>query len=127
MTGAVQLAPESIEAIAQRVVALLDERTSLLGAPSLSLVDAATVARALGVSRSTVYAHATRLGARRLTDPGDRRRPRLRFDLDEARAAWVSSAQTSSAPMPAVELKRRRRRGGRRSGPDLLPIRGEAA
>jgi hypothetical protein len=45
------------------------------------LVDAGTIAVALGVSRAWVYAHSGELGATRL---GEGSRPRLRFDLDLA-------------------------------------------
>lgn len=66
---------QAIETIAQRVAELLAAESS---APRpVRLVDAATVARALGVERDWVYAHADQLGAVRLGGP----RGRLRFDL----------------------------------------------
>jgi hypothetical protein len=80
--------PELAEAIARRVVELLrgeeaEERPA-------RLVDAATLARELGVEREWVYAHAEQLGAVRLGGPNGR----LRFDrhkvgkrLDGAEAA----------------------------------------
>jgi hypothetical protein len=79
---------EDIQRIAERVVELLEARAdeaitgSLLvrerPAPAPSgLVDAATLARALGVDRSWVYAHAQELGGIRLGGP----QGRLRFDL----------------------------------------------
>jgi hypothetical protein len=51
-----------------------------------TLVDASTVADALGVSRDCVYAHAGELGGKRI---GNGPRGRLRFDLDHALAAWT--------------------------------------
>ena len=60
----ITLAPAQVsklaDLVARRVVELLDERDR--GTAS-ELVDAATLARRLGVSRSTVYEHAARLGA----------------------------------------------------------------
>ena len=67
---------EDVDAIARRVVAII--RDEMPAAP-VRLVDAATLARALGVDRSWVYAHAKELHAIRLTDGHGR----LRFDLDE--------------------------------------------
>jgi hypothetical protein len=69
--------PELAETIARRVVELLrgkeaEERPA-------RLVDAATLARELGVEREWVYAHAEQLGAVRLGGPHGR----LRFDRHE--------------------------------------------
>ena len=50
----------------------------------------------LGVSRDTVYSHAAELGARHV---GEGKRPRLRFDVEEALAAW-SARQTSKGSQP---------------------------
>ena len=137
--AAAELTPQAIEQIAQRVAQLLrhelqpaeatDEPTGVLNPPEVKppLVDAATVAVALGVSRIFVYDHAYELGGRRL---GNGPRGRLRFDLDEARKGWTahsiskeSEAQTPPAPA-AKPARRRRRRSG--SGLELLPIRGTA-
>ena len=75
--GEVRLAPESVEALAQRLAELLAPSQ-----PSVSrrLLTAAEVSEWWGVERSWVYAHADDLGARRL---GAGPRPRLRFDPDE--------------------------------------------
>ncbi len=70
----IKLDPQTIEAIARRVVELLDRR-GLSGGPEL--VDAAELARRLGIERSWVYTHAIELGAVKL---GSGRKPRLRFD-----------------------------------------------
>lgn len=73
------------------------------------LVDAATVARHLGVHRDTVYAHADELGARRA---GEGERPRLRFDLETALDAWPTIGEPRR-----TTPRRRQHRGG-----DLLPV-----
>lgn len=88
-----------------------------------ALVDAAAVAAALGVSRGMIYEHADRLGARRL---GDGPKPRLRFDLAEAVAAWNRrdegrGSDVAGSPSPPG------RSGGRGSGDSdrlagLLPV-----
>lgn len=111
-----------VEATARRVVELLREQDGLaLG----RLVDAATVARELGISRDTVYANANQLGAIRL---GDGPRPRLRFDLARARAglAACSPGQRSAGPQNGNGKRkaRRSRNGGTGRSVELLPIRG---
>jgi len=78
----VRLDAATIEAIAQRVTELLRSAPN-----GRTLVDAATVANALGVSRDCVYTYAAELGGERI---GNGPRGRLRFDLDRALAAWMS-------------------------------------
>jgi hypothetical protein len=115
-----------VDAIAVRVVELLDGRQDAGASPGL--VDAATLAEALGVSRSTVYEHAAELGA---VEVGGGSRPRLRFDAEKARAAWNrrSGSEGSQAPRsPAVSGVRSRRRPDRLgSTVRLLPVKGEEA
>ena len=72
----ITLDPESVEAIARRVVQLLQEKRA-----DPELVDAAELARRLGFDRSWVYTHAIELGGVRL---GAGTRPRLRFDPNVA-------------------------------------------
>jgi hypothetical protein len=98
---------EQLDELAGLVAARI--RADATPAPA-ELVDAATLAHTLGVSRDTVYAHADELGGRRV---GDGDRPRLRFNLDEALAAW----QPLSAPMRSAP--RRRSSNGRSN---LLPV-----
>jgi hypothetical protein len=120
--------------IAARVLALLEDGLIELiaahgpgttDAPLSGFVDAGTVARELGVSRSFVYEHAAELGAVRI---GDGERPRLRFDLGRAREAWnarQANERSLKAKPPAVSARsagRRRARLG--TEVDLLPIRG---
>jgi hypothetical protein len=78
-TGELRIAPESIEAVAQRVAELVAAAT---GEPASrpERITAEEVSRWWGVSRRWVYDHAEELGARRM---GSGRRPRLRFDPDE--------------------------------------------
>jgi hypothetical protein len=137
--AAAEITPQAIEQIAQRVAQLLrhelqpadatDEPPRIPNPPAVKppLVDAATVAVALGVSRVFVYDHAYELGGRRI---GNGPRGRLRFDLEEARKGWTghSIKKESESPKPTVTTgspgRRRRRQSG--SGLELLPIRGTA-
>lgn len=114
----VRLDADSVEAVARAVARLLAEQRA---EPPVAggLVDAAAVARALGVSRATVYAHGADLGARRLGNRG-----RLRFDLAQALAAW--SARPADVPAPESPRARPRARGTRPSR-GLLPINGRPA
>jgi hypothetical protein len=98
-----------VQAIAERVADLLRCE------PTRSrLVDAQTLADALGVDRSYVYSHADELGAVRI---GSGSKPRLRFDLDTARKAFAcyasnqSQGSNASAGAESAGLPARRRRG----------------
>jgi hypothetical protein len=99
-TAAARLATEDVVAIAELVTHELrgtyDKGPSANNghADSSPLVDAAELARQLGLSRATVYANADRLGAVRL---GDGEKARLRFDPEAAKAAL-----RAAAPPPAV-------------------------
>lgn len=104
-----------VEAVAVRVVALLAD-TPAAG----RLVDAATLAGILGVSRAWIYDNAELLDPVRL---GDGDRPRLRFDPAVARAAW-KARDPEPAPEPAPRAPRRRTP---RADVALLPIAGRAA
>jgi hypothetical protein len=82
---------ELVEAIAVRVVELLG------GPPTVDpggLVDAATLARELGVERDWVYDHAAQLGSIRLGGP----RGRLRFDLASVREKLGGTDPSSWRP-----------------------------
>jgi hypothetical protein len=112
------LSRNEIEAVAGRVVELLRANPQGAGVGvGAGLVDAATVARLLGVSRATVYAKADQLGAIRL---GSGRRARLRFD--PARLVAIGPARDGGRKEPAVRPSRRRQ--ANRAA--LLPIRGTA-
>ena len=112
------LSNEDIEAIADRVVELLRERSPGGGAPSGSLVDAATLARLLGVSRATVYANADQLGAIRL---GAGKRARLRFDPARL-TARRGTREPTMTPDRATNRVSRSTRPAHAHAP-LLPIR----
>jgi hypothetical protein len=106
----------TIEAIARRVVELLERR----GVLRRELVDASELARRFGIERSWVYSHAIELGAVKL---GTGPKPRLRFDPEIAARVLRRVDERSAADPPA--------RSGERAGqpqPDrkaevrLLPI-----
>lgn len=74
------LAPETIEAVAQRVAELVAAVHSEAPEDRPERITAEEVSRWWGISRRWVYDHAEELGARRM---GSGRRPRLRFDPEE--------------------------------------------
>lgn len=109
---------ELAELVADLVVAQLEPATTP------GLVDAKTLACALGVERSYVYRHADELGAMRLGD-GPRARPR--FDVEEARrrlAACHAARESGSAGATPGAVSGRRRRRGSGTRVELLPVRG---
>jgi hypothetical protein len=111
------------DAVATRVIRALELQLGELTArrPPGVLVDAATVAGELGVSRAYVYRHAAELGGHRI---GSGPRPRLRFDVDEARAAWRALERS---PVTAARAARATHRSGSSTGVPLLPVRGRRA
>lgn len=119
-----QLDDRTIYAIARQVVEQL--RATAGESTSSSLVDAAELARRMGVDRSYVYAHADELGAVRL---GTGAKPRLRFDVEVAKAAHGGHAATPADPEldpPSPARARRRPRrvdrpGALRSRPASIP------
>lgn len=99
--AAAELAPETIERIAQRVAQLLqhepqpsDDRP----AASRDLVDAGQLAKHLGLTRAWVYEHAQDLGAIQV---GNGPRPRLRFDPQIAKEA-LRARQRRAEPKPVT-------------------------
>ncbi len=105
----VRLDPADVEAIAERVLDLLEARVDRL---PVRYVDAATLAVALGVDRAWVYAHARDLRAIRLGGA----RGRLRFDLRIVERVLLAEPVTGEAA-----TNRRARRVIRATG-ELLPI-----
>jgi hypothetical protein len=103
---------EDIELIAVRVAELLRGE---MPEPAARLVDAATVARELGVDRDWVYAHARELGVVRLGGEHGR----LRFDLAKIRREIACPSQPGRRT--ARQRARRRRPQRRRCNVDLLP------
>jgi DNA-binding transcriptional MocR family regulator len=109
---------EDIEAVAARLAQLVADR---VGEPMPRLVDAATLARILGVSRATVYAKAEELGAVRL---GTGKRARLRFDPSAIVAGTQGRNKTLRRPTPR---RRRSRKSRHEREANLLPILGGRA
>lgn len=118
MSTAAVLTDFDVERVARRVVELLHaERQE--PRPG-ELVDATTLARLLGVRRSTIYGRADELGAIRL---GNGRRARLRFNVETARAALNSSDGASAALAPRTPSTRRHRATTSGAGSILTPRR----
>jgi hypothetical protein len=113
----IKLDPQAIEAIARRVVELLERR----GLQSRELVDAAELARRLGIERSWVYSHAIELGAVKL---GGGAKPRLRFDPEVAARVLRRVGDGPAADPPARSGKRAGQPQGSEGRVELLPIRG---
>ena len=121
------LSDQAIEALAARIAAMLAEperpgrklEDSMTGP---ALVDAATLSRRLGISRTWIYEHAVELGAIAL---GDGSRARLRFDPERALAVLESRRRTG-APQRAQQAPAPTHRRRRRQSPhaELLPVRG---
>jgi hypothetical protein len=110
---------EFVHAVALRVVQLLEDRER--DRQPAGLVDAATLARLFGVSRSTIYEYADALGGLELRSEG--KRTLVRFDVEKAREAWTRR-EKSEESQPAVVGRTRGRRGtATRSSHGLLPVR----
>jgi hypothetical protein len=114
----IRLDPQTVEAIARRVVELLEKR----GLQGRELVDAAELARRLGIERSWVYSHAIELGAVKL---GKGAKPRLRFDPEIAAQVLQRVDDTPTADPPARSGKRAAQPEGSEGRVELLPIQGQ--
>jgi len=112
----IKLDPQTIEAIARRVVELLEKR----GLQNRELVDAAELARRLGIERSWVYSHAIELRAVKL---GGGAKPRLRFDPEVAARVLRRVGEVPAADPPARSGKRASQPRGSEGRVALLPIR----
>lgn len=116
MTAPVQLAPASIEALAEALAERIVELA--LDPEAVQFIDAIEVAHRLGVSRNWVYEHAEELGAVRV---GNGSRPRLRFDVKKVSERFGSMAGSRE---PQRENRSAVRRG---SDVELLPIKGDTS
>jgi hypothetical protein len=118
----VKLDPQTVDAIARRVIELLQGKAATA---SEELVDAAELARRLGVDRSWVYTHAIELRAVKL---GQGPRPRLRFDPRLAAERIRKSAPGQDTKKARPTQRRRAPHSPRETGgPSLLPIKGNGA
>ncbi|HEY2536252.1 MAG TPA: hypothetical protein VGI24_04635 [Solirubrobacteraceae bacterium] len=108
---------ELVEAVARRVVELLDERSSQSGR---KMVSAKALAVELEVSLDFVYAHADELGGIRI---GGGSKPRLRFDAQTALEHHESTTRAVSSSEQSSPSRSRRRRATVRNVA-LLPVRG---
>jgi hypothetical protein len=113
----IRLDPQTVEAIARRVVELLEKR----GLQRREMVDAAELARRFGIERSWVYSHAIELGAVKL---GAGAKPRLRFDPEIAARVLRKVDDRPAADPPARSGKRAGQPQGSEGRVELLPIRG---
>lgn len=113
----IKLDPQTVEAIARRVVEILEGR----GLQQRELVDASELARRFGIERSWVYSHAIELGAVKL---GNGAKPRLRFDPQIAVRVLRRVDGKPAADPPARSGKRAGQPQGSEGKVELLPIRG---
>jgi hypothetical protein len=113
----IRLDPQAVEAVARRVVELLEKR----GLQRRELVDAAELARRLGIERSWVYSHAIELGAVKL---GTGAKPRLRFDPEMAARVLRKVSKPATAP-PARSVSGQVSRRDRRIGWSCFRFGGE--
>ncbi len=113
----IKLHPEAVEAVALKVVEILEHR----GVQKRALVDAAELARMFGIERSWVYSHAIELGAVKL---GDGPKPRLRFDPEVAARVLRRAGDVPAADPPARSGERadRPRAGRGREGSAAIPL-----
>jgi len=116
----VQLDDDSVERVAQRLAELL-RPAAFRTTPDL--VDAATLADLLGVSRSTIYQHAKALGGERI---GTGPRAPLRFDPEVARAAMAEMGSADPRPAARARSRRRTRRPEQHAVGSVLQVKGGA-
>jgi hypothetical protein len=104
-----------VEAIARRVADLIREQVPSREPPER--IDAAEVARRLGVHRATVYRNPRRFGGEKISDG-----PKGRWRFDPAK---IHGGGMPSAADEGPKARVRRRRGGRKTAPEgELKIRG---
>ena len=121
----VRLSSDSVDAVARRVVELLQVREH--GPASSQLITASEVAVLIGCSRDWVYANADVLGVIRLPsksgqERASRPRARLRFSVECIALALGGVPEPPTAAMPSEQPMPRSRRAGRDSDVDLLPV-----
>jgi hypothetical protein len=114
----IQAGVEGTEAVARRVVELLEADAG----KGPELVDAAELARRLAVRRSWIYEHASELGAVKL---GHGPRPRLRFEPRVVIERLREGGKREDGISPAIRQRRRSSASPARTG--LLPIKQRGA
>lgn len=114
----IKLDPQVIDAIARRVVELLEQK----GLQKRELVDAAELGRMFGIERSWVYSHAIELGVVKL---GSGRKPRLRFDPEVAARVLKRVGEGPADPPTRSGERADQPRGDGGSVVPLLSVRGE--
>lgn len=107
---AVDLTPQAVEQVANRVAALLqrqqrDQQQARTSEPA-GMLTVAELAQHLHLNRAWVYEHADELGAIRV---GSGPKARIRFDLHTAKAA-LRRHQPDGGPVPAPPKPRTPRR-----------------
>jgi hypothetical protein len=112
-----ELAPDTIEQIAQRVAELLKHHQP----HPANLIDANELARRTGLSRAWIYENAELLGAIRI---GTGPKPRLRFNPDALGAAILAGPAKPQQDAPTART-RRQPKPTPSSDVELLPIRGQ--
>lgn len=118
VTDVVTLSNEQLEALADLIADRLHDDAR--PAPTRGLLSPQELATALGIARSWVYRHQTKLGVRRL---GAGPRARLRFDRDQAIAAIA--ALTAGPELTGDAKPRRAQPRARRTGAgSVLAVRG---
>jgi len=119
------LADRLAERVADRLADLLADRVADALAdrepPADELIDAAEVARQLGVDRSWVYANRAQLGGVKL---GDGPKARLRFSPEAVAEYQVGASDEQHNGAPAKPARRQHRQ---QHSPELLPIRGSSS
>ena len=115
----IPLNPQAVEAIARRVVELL-ERRGLTG--GRELVDAAELARRFGIERSWVYSHAIELGAVEL---GGGRRRGCALILESPRGCSGGWGRDQRPTRPPARVSGRVSRECADAEVSLLPVRGQ--
>ena len=117
------LIDELADALADRLAERLQREVPAAGAGTL--LDAKEVARRCGRSRDWVYEHAEDLGAIRLGDAGEGKRPRLAFEparVDAYLARGRATHREPDAATPPSRVRRRPRRVQPATDAPLLPI-----
>lgn len=114
------LEPRDIDAIAGRVVELIEERAAPF--PREGLVDVVAVARFLQTSVDFVYEHQRELGAVRIGDG----RGALRFEAPRV-LAYVRDRRVGGDDEHAPRVRPGPRRRRSRGGLELLPLPRDAA